>query len=157
MGEKKKLKIAVLFDAVADQSVGSLVSTLRFAEKLSKNPVKTDGTKYGRPAGKPTVKREGVKYGRPPVKRTHGGIIPKQKYTMREGVKYGRPKGGTGIKITKPKKVKENSNPVGRPRGQKTIKKEGIIYGHPKGLKNKCKNIDGTTSEKISGGSEGTA
>ena len=122
-----------------------------------KNPVKTDGTKYGRPAGKPTVKREGVKYGRPPVKRTHGGIIPKQKYTMREGVKYGRPKGGTGIKITKPKKVKENSNPVGRPRGQKTIKKEGIIYGHPKGLKNKCKNIDGTTSEKISGGSEGTA
>jgi len=135
-----------------------------------KNPVKTDGTKYGRPAGKPTIKREGVKYGRPPVKRTHGGIIPRQKYTMRDGVKYGRPKGtGNGIKITKVKEEKEEeggpTNPVGRPRGQKTIKKPNIVYGHPKGQKNKKHvmhkegvhygrpkkthiNIDGTTKQK---------
>ena len=107
-----------------------------------KNPVKTDGTKYGRPAGKPTIKREGIKYGRP--KKDNPNI--KAKYTMREEVKYGRPKGATtGInRLTKPKKVKEvggPTNPVGRPRGQKTIKKEGIVYGHPKGLKNKAKYI----------------
>ena len=74
-----------------------------------------------------------------------------------------------GIKITKVKEEKEEeggpTNPVGRPRGQKTIKKPNIVYGHPKGQKNKKHvmhkegvhygrpkkthiNIDGTTKQK---------